>query len=75
VQCFPGLSQYSQVFNTTGDSRTGSSACGLACFNCARIVFTKEQNGIRGTDLLTELLEKQTFEVNNYVSIIDNNLV
>jgi hypothetical protein len=31
-------------------------------------VLTKEQNGIKGTALLNELLEKQTFEVNNYIN-------
>ena len=43
----------------------GVSACGLAAMNCARIVLLKERDGIRGKNLLYELLKEQTTSVSS----------
>lgn len=53
-----GVSQ----FQRSDDSGTGRSACGLAALNCARTVFQKEEKGIRGEQLLDEVLARETAE-------------
>jgi hypothetical protein len=63
VVSFAGLSQYSWVSESGRENGSGSSACGLVSFNCARIVLTKERDGVQGTDLLKYLLKRGTFEV------------
>lgn len=50
----PGISQY-----ITG----GLSSCGLACFNCARIILGREREGLRGLALLNEIVKLQTTQV------------
>lgn len=51
----PGSSQYSQG--------SGVSACGLAALNCVKVVLAKERDGIRGTDLVEDLMSEKTTEV------------
>jgi hypothetical protein len=56
-----GVSQ----FQASGSAGTGRSACGLAALNCARIVFDREERGIRNKSLLRQVLARETAEVNN----------
>ena len=49
VITYPGLSQYAEI-------GSGTSACGLASFNCAKIVLNQELNGLEGVDLLKEIV-------------------
>jgi len=53
-----GVSQ----FQTSDNAGTGRSACGLAALNCARTVFGKEDRGIKGEELLHEVLTRETAE-------------
>jgi hypothetical protein len=62
VISYPGLSQYASIENGRR-RRLGTSASGLASFNFAKTVLTKERDGCRGLYLLRELLKKETFEV------------
>ena len=55
-----GVSQ----FQTSDNAGIGRSACGLAALNCARTVFGKEDSGIKGEELLHEVLTRETAEVN-----------
>ena len=56
VVSYGGTSQY----NRDG---TGSSACGLAALNFARIVFSIEQSGLQETTLLQAVLARACVEV------------
>jgi hypothetical protein len=56
IVSFPGQSQYAA-------GSGGTSACGLAAFNCARIVFRHEAAGRRGKELLAALLDWDMMEV------------
>ena len=56
VVSYGGTSQY----NTDG---TGSSACGLAALNFARIVLYIEQNGLQEATLLQAVLARACVEV------------
>jgi len=42
---------------------SGVSACGLAALNCARIVLSAEQDGLRGRDLLKFVAKAKTAQV------------
>ncbi|TFY74325.1 hypothetical protein EWM64_g9687, partial [Hericium alpestre] len=55
IVSFAGTSQY-------GLQGLGTSACGLAALNFARVVFAKAQEGIRGEELLRAILTKETAE-------------
>lgn len=55
VVSYAGNSQYS--------AGGGMSSCGLAAFNCSRIILGKEQGGLRGVSLLNDILKRQTLEV------------
>lgn len=56
VVSFAGRSQYSP-------DGGGVSACGLAALNCARVVLGKERDGMRGEQILEELMKQDTVEV------------
>ena len=56
VVSYGGTSQY----NRDG---TGTSACGLAALNFARVVFFMEQSGLQGTTLLQAVLARACAEV------------
>ena len=45
------------------DGAGGISACGIITMNCARILLTKESEGIRGSDLLAYLVKERTMQV------------
>lgn len=66
VVSYPGISQYTQVSDSPDGSGSGSSACGLASFNCARIALIKERNGLQGIELLNDMVKLETFEVDKY---------
>ncbi|KAH9984586.1 hypothetical protein BJV77DRAFT_966018 [Russula vinacea] len=55
VLSYGGTGQYSR-------DGTGASACGLAALNFARIVFSMEQSGLQGTDLLQAVLTRECAE-------------
>ncbi|TFK55435.1 hypothetical protein OE88DRAFT_1716275 [Heliocybe sulcata] len=55
VVTFPGSSQY-------GRTGGGTSACGLAALNCARIILGKSKNGLQGTALLESIMERATLQ-------------
>ena len=57
-----GTSQY----NRDG---SGASACGLAALNFARVVFLKEQDGLRDAALLQAVLSRECAEVRKYCSL------
>ena len=61
-----GVSQ----FQTSDNAGIGRSACGLAALNCARTVFGKEDGGIKGEELLHEVLTRETAEVNTSSSLV-----
>ncbi|KAG6890929.1 hypothetical protein C0995_000886 [Termitomyces sp. Mi166 len=50
-----GLSQYRH-------HSVGQSACGLAALNCARLIFEKQNDGLRGEDLILWLSSRQGVE-------------
>lgn len=54
-----GTSQY----NRDG---SGAAACGLAALNFARVVFLKEQDGLRDAPLLQAVLSRECAEVRQY---------
>lgn len=56
ISTVPGRSQYSI-------NGKGTSACGLAALNCARLILTKEKDGIKGVELLRLMMRKDTLEV------------
>jgi hypothetical protein len=56
IVSFPGRSQY-----TSGAG--GASACGLAAFNCARVVLGREVHGCAGRELLEAMMEDKMMEV------------
>ena len=62
VLSYGGTGQYSR-------DGTGASACGLAALNFARIVFSMEQSGLQGTDLLQAVLTRECAEVRRLYSI------
>lgn len=49
-----GISQY---------QAGGLSACGLAALNCARVILTKEKEGLSGEALLNELVQEEMARV------------
>jgi hypothetical protein len=55
VISFPGASQYTEG--------RGVSACGIAALNCVRVIFNKEQQGLKDAALLTEIMSRETMEV------------
>lgn len=57
---FPGLSQYMESYSASG---SGSSACGLASFNCAKFALCNEHSGIQGQSLLRSLVLEESFQV------------
>ncbi|KAF8657107.1 hypothetical protein AX16_002294 [Volvariella volvacea WC 439] len=54
VVSYEGTSQYSQG--------GGSSACGLAALNCARIVLGHEKTGVKSLNLLDVMMQRSTAE-------------
>lgn len=56
-----------QVVSHNGASQyiagAGSAACGLAAMNCARLVLGKEHGGLRGEELLQNIVERVNTEV------------
>jgi hypothetical protein len=62
VLSYGGTGQY----NRDG---TGTSACGLAALNFARIVFAMEQSGLQGINLLQAVLARECAEVRRVCSI------
>jgi diaminopimelate epimerase len=54
-----GTSQY----NRDG---SGAAACGLAALNFARVVFLKEQDGLRDATLLQAVLSRECAEVRQH---------
>jgi hypothetical protein len=56
-----GTSQY----NRDG---SGAAACGLAALNFARVVFLKEQDGLRDAALLQAVLSRECAEVRNVIA-------
>ena len=71
IVTYHGLSQYT---GSNGDLGEGSSACGLACFNCARLVLSKERNGMQGMELLSYLIKRETFEVSILIGLKRTNV-
>ena len=61
VLSYGGTSQYSR-------DGTGTSACGLAALNFARIVFSMEQGGLQDTALLQAVLARECAEVRRLYS-------
>jgi hypothetical protein len=59
IVCYAGVSQ----FQTSDGTGIGRSGCGLAALNCARTLFKKEDGGIRGEQLLHEMLMWETGKV------------
>ncbi|KZT29351.1 hypothetical protein NEOLEDRAFT_1128071 [Neolentinus lepideus HHB14362 ss-1] len=55
VVTFPGSSQY-------GRTGGGTSACGLAALNCARIILGKYKEGLQGTPLLETVMRRETLQ-------------
>jgi hypothetical protein len=55
-------------FPTHGDTGTGRFTCGLAALNCVRTVFEKEGRGIKGEQLLREVLARETAQVSGSAS-------
>ena len=55
VVSFPGASQYTEG--------KGVSACGIAALNFVRVIFNKEQQGLKGAALLTDIMSRETMEV------------
>ena len=55
VVSFLGASQYAEG--------GGVSACGIAALNCVRVIFSKEQLGLRDAALVTEIMSRDTMEV------------
>jgi regulator of replication initiation timing len=53
---FPGRSQYAA-------GGGGASACGLAAFNCVRIILSRERDGIRAAELVSSMVDRETIEV------------
>ncbi len=58
-----GTSQY----NKNG---SGAAACGLAALNFARVVFLKEQDGLRDAALLQAVLSRECAEVRHYYPLL-----
>ncbi|CAL1701269.1 unnamed protein product [Somion occarium] len=55
VSSFAGRSQYSL-------NGGGTSACGLAALNCARVILAKEMGGLKGAELLRYMMRRETLE-------------
>jgi hypothetical protein len=51
VVSFPGRSQYA-------GGPSGVSACGLAAFNCARVILGRERGGCEGRELLSAMVQR-----------------
>jgi hypothetical protein len=57
-----------QVVSFTGRSQyaggpSGVSACGLAAFNCARVILGRERGGCEGRELLSAMVQREAMEV------------
>lgn len=57
VVSFAGRSQYGGV------GGVGTSACGLAALNCARVILGRERDGLKDVKLLREMMRRETLEV------------
>ena len=57
VVCYPGTNQYSD------GGITGTSACGLAALNFARVIFEKEQETGRDEEFLQAVVMEETIHV------------
>lgn len=58
-------------YGTSQYSMGGSSACGLACLNCVRIVLNAEANGITGDALLEYMLRRSMIEASGIYHAYD----
>jgi hypothetical protein len=61
VVSFPGRSQYA-------GGPSGVSACGLAAFNCARVIPGWERGGGEGRELLSAMVQREAMEVSEGVA-------
>jgi hypothetical protein len=61
IVCHDGAHQYGD----SGQGIAGVSACGLAALNFARILFEKEQEGVRDEDFIQAVFESQTVHVSS----------
>jgi hypothetical protein len=61
VVSFPGRSQYA-------GGPSGVFACGLAAFNCARVILGRERGGCEGRELLSAMVQREAMEVSEGVT-------
>ena len=59
IVCHDGTQQYGD----SGRGITGTSACGLAALNFARVIFQKEREIGRNEELIQVVIAKQTVHV------------
>jgi hypothetical protein len=63
IVSYDGSSQYAA-------QGAGSSACGIAALNCARVFFKKEHEGLRDESLLKAMIARDTTDVGTLAVIL-----